>query len=397
MNSHGSLGFKITIFLLVTIFCVSSGSIMEGRHVSNEDYLEAKGLLKRSRRPSIKSIHLEDGDIYDCVPIEKQLAFEHPALKNHTIQMEPTSIPESVKNDKSSNHTRPYIGLKGGGCPVGSVPVRRIQIEEILSFPSVISFGRKDVFIPSEHRWAQVRMLGEFYGTRGVLNVWNPKVSSPDQFSLSQLWILNGEDETIEAGWHVYPQKYGGDTRTRLFTYWTKDNYQHTGCLNLVCPGFVQVSTKAPVGLAVEPVSTYQGAKYEFSLRVQKDTKTSNWWLYYQEEPVGYWPSSLFKGLGSGAATRVDWGGEVVNPKTNNGKWPPMGSGNFPDPNVANYGKSCFISNLSIFKKDSSWDEYPLNPNIFASNSKCYNIIDYGLVDTQRRRVISYGGPGGSC
>lgn len=29
----------------------------------------------------------EDGDIIDCVDIYKQLAFDHPALKNHTIQV----------------------------------------------------------------------------------------------------------------------------------------------------------------------------------------------------------------------------------------------------------------------------------------------------------------------
>ncbi|XP_042484695.1 uncharacterized protein LOC122064970 [Macadamia integrifolia] len=341
-------------------------SILEGRHISKEDYLEAKRLMKRSRRSSIKSIHLEDGDIYDCVPIEKQLAFEHPALKNHTIQLKPTSIPEFVKNDKSSNHTRPYIGLKDGGCPIGLVPVRRLQIEEILSSPSLKSFGRKDSAIPSEHRWAVVRASGDFYGTSGVFNVWNPIVKAANEFSLSQLWVINGGVETIEAGWHVYPQLFGGDNRTRFFVYWTSDTYKSTGCYNLICPGFVQ------------------------------DAKTSNWWIYYQDEAVGYWPSSLYKGLGSGGATRVDWGGEVANPNTNV-EWPPMGSGNFPDKNGANYANSCYISNLSIFQKDSTWDEYPLSPELFISKSECYNIVDYGWIDTQRRRVISYGGPGGSC
>jgi hypothetical protein len=29
----------------------------------------------------------EDGDIIDCVDIYKQPAFDHPALKNHTIKV----------------------------------------------------------------------------------------------------------------------------------------------------------------------------------------------------------------------------------------------------------------------------------------------------------------------
>lgn len=48
---------------------------------------------------------------------------------------------------------------------------------------------------------------GKFYGAKATINVWEPKVQSPNEFSLSQLWILGGafgqDLNSIEAGWQV--------------------------------------------------------------------------------------------------------------------------------------------------------------------------------------------------
>ncbi|KAL6009417.1 hypothetical protein ACLOJK_022646 [Asimina triloba] len=46
-------------------------------------------LVKPFKKPTaaIKTIQNEVGDIIDCVDIYKQPAFDHPALKNHTIQV----------------------------------------------------------------------------------------------------------------------------------------------------------------------------------------------------------------------------------------------------------------------------------------------------------------------
>ena len=45
-----------------------------------------------------------------------------------------------------------------------------------------------------------------FYGAKGTINVWNPKIQEQGEYSSSQLWVLGGPPEslnTIEAGWHV--------------------------------------------------------------------------------------------------------------------------------------------------------------------------------------------------
>ena len=48
---------------------------------------------------------------------------------------------------------------------------------------------------------------GKFYGAKATINVWEPKVQSSNEFSLSQLWILGGafgqDLNSIEAGWQV--------------------------------------------------------------------------------------------------------------------------------------------------------------------------------------------------
>ncbi|KAI3831636.1 hypothetical protein MKX03_034728, partial [Papaver bracteatum] len=78
----------------------------------------------------------EYGDTIDCIDIYKQSSFDHPLLKNHKIQMVPSSIPEgktSSNNISSSIFRRPEIdnGLQNEQCPRGSVPIRRTTKEEL--------------------------------------------------------------------------------------------------------------------------------------------------------------------------------------------------------------------------------------------------------------------------
>nr|CAB3502380.1 unnamed protein product [Digitaria exilis]CAB3503941.1 unnamed protein product [Digitaria exilis] len=48
---------------------------------------QVRGLLRRLNKAPLASIQSPDGDIIDCVHISKQPAFDHPLLKNHTIQV----------------------------------------------------------------------------------------------------------------------------------------------------------------------------------------------------------------------------------------------------------------------------------------------------------------------
>ncbi|KAL0376265.1 UNVERIFIED_CONTAM: hypothetical protein Scaly_0744100 [Sesamum calycinum] len=93
--------------------------------------------------------------------------------------------------------------------------------------------------------------------SKGNYQCWEPKIQQPNEFSLSQIWVLGGsfgEDlNSIAAGWQVSPDLYG-DNNTRLFTYWTSDAYQATGCYNLLCSGFIQVNSEIAMGASISPV-----------------------------------------------------------------------------------------------------------------------------------------------
>jgi hypothetical protein len=114
---------------------------------------------------------------------------------------------------------------------------------------------------------------GKFYGAKATINVWEPKVQSSNEFSLSQLWILGGsfgqDLNSIEAGWQVSPDLYG-DNNTRLFTYWTSDAYQATGCYNLLCSGFIQINSQIAMGASISPVSGFHNPQYDISITIWK-------------------------------------------------------------------------------------------------------------------------------
>jgi hypothetical protein len=50
-----------------------------------------------------------------------------------------------------------------------------------------------------------------YYGAKAVINVWGPSIDVPNEFSLSQLWLLagsfDGDLNSIEAGWQVSKKK----------------------------------------------------------------------------------------------------------------------------------------------------------------------------------------------
>ncbi|CAA7061397.1 unnamed protein product [Microthlaspi erraticum] len=167
-----------------------------------EEENELERLLKYINKPAIKSFQTEHGDILDCIDIQKQLAFDHPLLKNHSIQ-----------------------------------------------------------FAVGEYKYYH-------YGAKGNLNLWEPEVS-PTQFSSASMLIAGGSNEqfqAIRAGWIVY--QWLTKNQSRLFTYWTADGFTKTGCYNTLCPGFVQVSTKLPLGLLLQPVSRYGGQQYEVNVSI---------------------------------------------------------------------------------------------------------------------------------
>ncbi|XP_050280235.1 uncharacterized protein LOC126721226 [Quercus robur] len=365
--------------------------------------LEVQQQLKRLNKPALKSIESPDGDIIDCVDIYKQPAFDHPLLKNHTIQMRPSSYPEGFSfdeiNDISSNSkpefTQPWH--LNGRCPEGTIPIRRTKEEDLLRAGSVANFGRKKYHtIPhaqneidrTSYELATYGEAGDkYYGMMAEMNLWNPHTHDENEFTLSQFWLEGGEYgqdfDSIQAGAMVYEHLYQ-DRNTRLFLYWTDDGYQGTGCYNLMCPGFVQLDKQIAMGAIVTPYSKYDGDQFALKFYVWKDVNgRGDWWLKINNKDFGYWPSSIFSILSDSAAS-VRWGGEVLNynPEGQH-TTTQMGSGHLAEegPRKASFFKNLnVIDGLQILRGPRKTTTVVTNPN-------CYSILTYG-------GLFYYGGPG---
>lgn len=114
--------------------------------------------------------------------------------------------------------------------------------------------------------------------------------------------------------------------------------------------------------------------------------------MQVNEEIVGYYPANIFPIL-RGNATRMGWGGEIVNSR-NNGHHTTtqMGSGHFAN---EKYSKAASIFNLLVTKTQDDPDFQ--RPEIvyprFVSNEKCYSLLrnQYG---GNYGDHFFFGGPG---
>ncbi|XP_075112850.1 uncharacterized protein LOC142182498 [Nicotiana tabacum] len=120
-------------FLLMLFLCLSYDEV-RGITLPNQEDLELEKRLKLLNKPAIKIIKTKYGDIYDCVDFYKQPAFDHPLLKNRNYypQMKPSSYMKESDSTISTSKMFPRTGLPDGGCPVGTVPVRRTTKEDLI-------------------------------------------------------------------------------------------------------------------------------------------------------------------------------------------------------------------------------------------------------------------------
>ncbi|CAA6655359.1 unnamed protein product [Spirodela intermedia] len=350
-----------------------------------------------SSSPPSPASQRPDGDIIDCVHRHKQPAIDHPLLKNHRIQRVPPRRPRPKSDGGPGNYTGGGIGPRGawqtwhhvGHCPKGTVPIRRSSVDDVLRARSLYHFGKKqrrlplarDVDAPDvvsgnghEHAIAYTAAAGEVYGAKATINVWDPTIEGPNEFSLSQIWILSGSFDgsdlnSIEAGWQVSPELYG-DSRPRLFTYWTSDAYQVTGCYNLLCSGFVQTNNRIAIGAAISPVSSYSGDQFDITILIWKDPKLGNWWL-------GFGITRWWVGRRGGehAAQRCAHGDED-------------GSGHFAEDG---FGRASYFRNLEVVDGDNSLTAADSIATL-AEDTHCYNIRS--STSSEWGVHFYFGGPG---
>jgi hypothetical protein len=363
----------------------------------------------------------ETGAIFDCIPIEKQPSLRGskdrvptaPDLPPLASDVTPRTRSTEGSEERSDYPAETELARERSDafgnamyCPEGTIPMRRVTLEDLTRFETLQDFfakGPRSVArpprmsepptVPVTHRWAHAYQSVDNGGGHSYLNLWQPAIGANQVFSLSQHWYTAGSGaslQTLECGWQVYPGLYG-DARPHLFTYWTADGYNTTGCYNLTCTAFVQTSSTFAPGMAVGPISVSGGAQYSMELAYW--LTGGRWWLYYNgtssTNAIGYYPVTIYQGGAlASKATEIDYGGET----TGTTSFPAMGSGAF-----ANQGwqRAAYQRNIGYWPPSGG---AMINASLTPSQGwpGCYT-AEVTMYAPPWSETLWYGGPGGNC
>ncbi|XP_077214006.1 protein neprosin-like [Tasmannia lanceolata] len=411
-----ALNGMILIFLLAVSLIAGSQRVEGGRaSLSREEDLELDRQLNLLNKPAIKTIQTEYGQIFDCVDIHKQPAFDHPLLKNHKIQFAlQTTLPGEYYGTKATlNRWSPQVSLNVSdkqytatniwmGDPIGNIEIGFVA-------DGFHNTGCNDVLCPGFVQVSNLLPMGLAIGLGSEYN----GTQYDDDFTFykdpesKDWWLLFDRDnrrigkrdgkctdiESIVLEAYVNPTLYL-DSYTHLHSYWTANGFHNTGCDDVLCPGFVQVSKSLPLGMVLKTSCEYNGTQIDDDFTVFKDPESKDWWLLLgPNRRIGYWPKNLFHSEFADYAKTVQWGGEVFNAGTE--AWPPMGSGRFPD---EGYTKASYIGNIQLIDKDGKYRELHDEEVItYVESRNCYSVMGPLEVPPVGGYYILFGGPGGKC
>ncbi|GLT81360.1 hypothetical protein SLA2020_527490 [Shorea laevis] len=120
---------RVDLVVFFMCFLYLSNNLVEADWgLSLKEELTFKERLINLKKSAIKSIQTKDGDIYDCIDFYKQPGFDHPFWKNTTFEMKRKFV--CKRNERQREFTI-NIGLKGAGCPYGTVPIIRISKDDL--------------------------------------------------------------------------------------------------------------------------------------------------------------------------------------------------------------------------------------------------------------------------
>jgi hypothetical protein len=327
---------------------------------------------------SSRTVRDAAGTTFDCIPIERQ-----PGLRGGEPLLAPRMAALTIDAPGEAGPRGAEIQPNSVGCGAATIPMRRITLEQMARFRTLEEFltGNKRYPVAKAagdsgtHYYATAFQTVDAYGAGTDINIWAPYVvPGADVFSLSQLWLAGGADaarQTVEAGWTVYPRKFG-TTWPVLFEFWTPNNYA-SGCYNLECPGFVQTNANWVFGGAVGPISQLGGVQSTLQYGWWRDSLDGVWWLYLGRgtlQAVGYIPKRMWNaGQMSKNATSVMFGGETY---TNTPGVPAghMGNGNYA---AAGNGYAAFQTKLTYYP--TTGGVVPLKATTLEPTPQCYTVL----------------------
>jgi hypothetical protein len=360
----------------------------------------------------VRHSYVYETQYFDCVPINEQPSVRLLGLTNVPMSAPPPAMPPGYAANASAQHATQFdpdqqVDAFGNStqCETGTIPMRRVTLQEMTRFGTLRQFFQKGPNgagewrsgqqpVEATHKYAHATQTIANHGGASNLNLWNPKVNLTrgEIFSLSQHWYVNftsgGQVQTAELGWQNFPQKYGV-AKSVLFIYWTADSYSQTGCYNLDCSAFVQTNSNVRLGGTFSKYSRPGKTQYDVKLQWQVFANSGGqWWLYFNDQPVGFYPSSLYQGgpLAASAAT-IDYGGETVGSTT----WPKMGSGKFP---AKGMGQAAFQRLIYYVTTGNTAASATLTKQ--QPSPHCYKIaVHNNSASAKNRTYFLFGGPGG--
>ena len=350
----------------------------------------------------------------DCIPIMQQPAVRMlgltsiaeappapatpPAVASKAVVL-PSQLPAGKTHDAFGNSL---------GCQNGTIPMLRVTLEQMAHFKTLHDFfakgpdgagqAKEPGVVPpatAAHKYVFYYQIVNNHGDEADINLWRPDVYTDigEIFSLAQSWTIGGSGaatQTAEVGWQNYPALYGTESSVP-FIYYTADDYGSTGCYNLTCGKFVQVSNAITFGAAFAPSSySVPNNSTQYYLPFQYKFANGNWYLFYNGKEIGYYPGSVYNGGQlTKYSTLLEFGSESVGTTV----WPAEGSGLFG----ASYGYDHAAWQRLLFYINTSnvsvWDSLTYD----APSPACYTGSKPAYSSTAGWGIYFYfGGPGGA-
>lgn len=411
-----------TVLAALTVFACDAGPepteaelpAPELRRVESDTELARMQAYLRELSDPLAVVHsfrAASGDVIDCVPVTEQPALRDPAMRGHVVERAPrTAVVAPAASRASDSRAALDFGLVGAdddgaerSCPAQTVPIRRLELSTLARFTSLDDFRRKHpthltgdlpggpdrvadarharspriepprLGSSADHQYAHAYRYVANRGAQSTFSLWNPYTEKKSEFSLSQMWVVRGSGtslETVEAGWQNYYDLYG-DYKSRLFIYFTPDNYGAGGCYNLTCGAFVQTNNSVIVGGAFSEYSVAGGVQKSMTLQWFKDGPDGHWWLRYGDTWVGYYPRSKFDAAGlQSEAAEVDFGGEIIDtPGDGKHTATDMGSGKFAS---AGWQQAAYQRNIRYIDTGNVLRDPSLTTSV--TDASCYSI-----------------------
>jgi hypothetical protein len=141
----------------------------------------------------------------------------------------------------------------------------------------------------------------------------------------------------------------------------------------------------------VVPVSVLAGKQVEHAIGIFQVPVTGDWWIFYKDDLLGYYPANLFTMLNGGACGSA-WYGEVFNPNPGTTISTEMGSG---QPGSAGALLAAYVRNPLYVGLDYWFGLEPQDDDLFTNSMRpevqeCYS-------RTMLKDGLFYlGGPGGN-